>query len=50
MKRVFLQSQSREISKSQGNNRISKRSSCEDPILIEHQKPEALNQTDDSLQ
>ena len=34
----------------QGNNRISERSPSEDPVLFVLQKPEASNQTNDSLQ
>ena len=33
----------------QGNNRITKKSPGEDPALTMSQKPEALNQTIDSL-
>jgi hypothetical protein len=34
----------------QGNGRISERIPGEGPVLIIEQKPEALNQSDDSLQ
>ena len=34
----------------QGNNRISERSPGGDPVLMVQQKPEASNQTNDSLQ
>jgi hypothetical protein len=39
------------ISMTQGNNRISKRSPAENPVLmVVQRKSEALNQTNDSLQ
>jgi hypothetical protein len=34
----------------QSKNRITKRSPCEDPILMVSQKPETGNQTNESLQ
>ena len=34
----------------QDNNRLSKRGPSEGPVSIEEQKPEASNQTNDSLQ
>ena len=50
MKGSVLQIQNYRISMTQGNNRISKRSPSEDPVLIVQQQPEAANQINDSLQ
>jgi hypothetical protein len=51
MTEPIFQNQSRRTSTTQGNNRISDRSRSEDPVLIvQLQKPEASNQTSDSLQ
>jgi hypothetical protein len=47
---LVLQSESYRISMTQGNNRISERSSSEVPVLIDQKKPEASLQTSDSLQ
>jgi hypothetical protein len=44
-----LQIQSCRISTTKGNNRIPRRSSGENPILMVSQKPEIMNQTNDSL-
>jgi hypothetical protein len=45
-----LQIQNYWISMTQGNNRITERHLSEVPVSIEKQKPEASNQTSDSLQ
>lgn len=50
MKGLVLQKQSCRISLIQGNSRISERHTGEDPVLIVELKPEASNQTSDSLQ
>ena len=50
MKGSVLQIQNYRVSMTQGDNRISKRSPSEGPILIELQKPEASDQTNESLQ
>ncbi|GAB1287890.1 Golgi pH regulator [Apodemus speciosus] len=50
VKELVLQSQSCRVSMTQGDNRRSERSPSEDPVLTVWQKPEALNQTSDSLQ
>lgn len=50
VKRPILKIQSCRISTTQGNKRLSKRSPDKNSALIVYQKPEALNQTEDSLQ
>lgn len=50
MERVDLQIQSYRISSTQGINGTSKRSPGESPVLIVKQKPEALDQTNSTLQ
>ena len=45
-----LQSCRIRISMAQGSIRISERSPSEEPVLMVSQKPEASNQTSDSLQ
>jgi hypothetical protein len=50
MKGPVLQNQNCRISMTQGNNRMSERSLGEDPVLKVQQKPEASNQTNDSMQ
>lgn len=47
---LLLRNHSGRISMTQGNGRISERIPGEGPVLIIEQKPEALNQSDDSLQ
>jgi hypothetical protein len=49
VKGLVLQIQSCRGSMTQGNNIIMERSPGEDPVLMMQQKPEALNQTSDSL-
>lgn len=41
---------SQKISLTLGNNRISERNPIDSPVFMVHQKPETLNQTNDSLQ
>jgi hypothetical protein len=45
-----LLSQDYRIYWTQGNNRITRRSPSEDPVLMVSQKPEISNQNNDSLQ
>jgi hypothetical protein len=49
-KGLVLQIQNYRISMTQANNRISQRCPGEVPVLTELQKPEASNQTKESLQ
>ena len=44
MKGLVLLIQSYRFCMTQGNNRITRRNPCQDPILIVSQKPEILNQ------
>lgn len=46
VKRLVLQNHSRRISKTQGNSK----NFGEGPVLIVYPKPEALNQTNNSMQ
>ena len=50
VKGPVLRSHSHRISMTQGNSQVSKRSLGEGPVLMVYQKPETLNQTNDSLQ
>ena len=50
VKGCILQTQSCRTAMTQGNNRISKRSSREGPVSKIKQIPEATSQTNDSLQ
>ena len=50
MKGLVLQIQNYRISMTQGNCRISEWSPCEVPVSRDYQKPEALYQTNKSLQ
>lgn len=50
MKGQVLQNQSGRFSMTQSNDRITKKSASEDPILIVEKDPEVSNQTNDALQ
>ena len=50
MKGLVQQIQNYRISMTQGDDRVSERSPSEVPVLIKQQKPEALNQTNKSLE